>query len=528
MDRFVVESFDIEPESDLIMNPTNVDEFDEDLEHQLEQQLEQAQQLPEAVQHFITNFHAHIRARDLTRIHHFLYEEPYQRITDRYFKNCPWPPAEVVAPLVGNDQVFLVLYKEMCNRHIFTKLQPDIQQRFESFDNYVDLFEYILKTETLEFDLPNQWLWDIIDEFIYQYQNFTQYKAKLKTKTKEEIEFLKENYQVWNATSVLHYLESLVEKSKIAQKLQNPEFLAGTTEWESGKGHVHTMLGLYSMIGLLRLQCTIGDYNAGLQAVQHIDISKKGPFTRVAAGHISLYYYIGFAYLMMRRYKDAIRSFTTILIYLARTKQYHARSNFYDQISKKNDQIYALLAIAISICPQRIDENIHSTLREKQNEKIQRMQRGDETAFEELFHFCCPKFVAPFSPTFDEDPSTNNNQDFYNLQVKLFLNEVREQRLVPIIRSYLKLYSSIPISKLAKFLEVDDDTFRTQLLSLKHKTRQLTWNGGPVTNGVFTSSTDVDFYVEKDMVFIADYKPTRRYGDFFLRHSNKLDRKSVV
>lgn len=39
--------------------------------------------------------------------------------------------------------------------------------------------------------------------------------------------------------------------------------------------------------------------------------------------------------------------------------------------------MYALLAICLSLCPQRIDEtNIHSTLREKYIDKIQRMQKG--------------------------------------------------------------------------------------------------------------------------------------------------------
>jgi translation initiation factor 3 subunit L len=43
---------------------------------------------------------------------------------------------------------------------------------------------------------------------------------------------------------------------------------------------------------------------------------------------------------------------------------------------KKNDQIYGLLAICISLCPQRVDENVHSTLRDKYSDKMQRMQKG--------------------------------------------------------------------------------------------------------------------------------------------------------
>jgi len=41
--------------------------------------------------------------------------------------------------------------------------------------------------------LPNQWMWDIIDEFIYQFQSFCQYRAKIMNKPEEEMTSLKEN-----------------------------------------------------------------------------------------------------------------------------------------------------------------------------------------------------------------------------------------------------------------------------------------------------------------------------------------------
>ena len=42
------------------------------------------------------------------------------------------------------DQLFLVFYKEMYYRHIYSNLQPTRQQRCESYENYMDFFEYIL------------------------------------------------------------------------------------------------------------------------------------------------------------------------------------------------------------------------------------------------------------------------------------------------------------------------------------------------------------------------------------------------
>ena len=56
-------------------------------------------------------------------------------------------------------------------------------------------------------------------------------------------------------------------------------------------------------------------------------------YSRVPACQISTFYYVGFAYMMMRRYQDAIRTFSNILLYIARTKQmFQNRVNLYDQV----------------------------------------------------------------------------------------------------------------------------------------------------------------------------------------------------
>jgi len=109
------------------------------------------------------------------------------------------------------------------------------------------------------------------------------------------------------------------------------------------------------------------------------------------------------------------------------------------------------------------------------------------------------------------------------LQLKLFIADVKQQVQLPIIRSYLKLYSTISTDKLATFLDMDDATLRTYLLCFKHKTHNLIWTGGNPLNGKLASSSDVDFYIDQDMIHIVDSKVTRRYGEFFIRHINKFE-----
>lgn len=114
------------------------------------------------------------------------------------------------------------------------------------------------------------------------------------------------------------------------------------------------------------------------------------------------------------RYVEATREFNKILLYILKYKQYHQKSPQYDQILKKNEQMYALLAICLSLCPQNklIDENVSTQLKEKYNDKMTKMQRYDDeayAAYDELFSYACPKFITPSPPVLDQ-PLTNYNQ----------------------------------------------------------------------------------------------------------------------
>ena len=62
---------------------------------------------------------------------------------------------------------------------------------------------------------------------------------------------------------------------------------------------------------------------------------------------------------MMRRYSDAIRTFTNILLYVQRTK------TMFQTKSYQNDQMFVLLAICLLLHPQRIDESLLTTLKDK-------------------------------------------------------------------------------------------------------------------------------------------------------------------
>jgi len=110
-------------------------------------------------------------------------------------------------------------------RHIYASKPGGVtlEERIESYVNYIDLFNMVLAKEPLKLDLPDQWLWDIIEEFIYQFQSFCNFRTKLQKRNDDDIEQLKKNSKMWNVHAVLNVMHSLVDKSKIVNSWKQPK-----------------------------------------------------------------------------------------------------------------------------------------------------------------------------------------------------------------------------------------------------------------------------------------------------------------
>jgi len=282
-------------------------------------------------------------------------------------------------------------------------------------------------------------------------------------------------------------------------------------------------------VGLLRLHSLLGDFYQAIKVLENIELNKKSLYSRVPGCQITTYYYVGFAYMMMRRYADAIRTFSNILLYVQRTKTMFAVKSYQnDQINKQTDQMYVLLALCITLHPQRIDESLNTTIREKNySEKMNKMLRGELPEFEACFTFACPKFLSPVPPNYDDANSFDGDslhKEPLRLQLQVFMQEVQQQLMLPTIRSYLKLYTTMPLDKMAGFMEMPPEEFRNHLLAFKHKMKNVVWTKGTSgLEGEFQSGSEVDFYIDTSMIHIADTKVARRYGDFFIRQIHKFD-----
>ncbi len=55
------------------------------------------------MRNFITFFHRNVLEQNVNEIAS-LYESSWNKLTDRFFQDGPWPPASVVAPLVNDGE----------------------------------------------------------------------------------------------------------------------------------------------------------------------------------------------------------------------------------------------------------------------------------------------------------------------------------------------------------------------------------------------------------------------------------------
>ncbi len=214
--------------------------------------------------------------------------------------------------------------------------RPNVNDRIEGWHAYRQLFDLLLKEapeEGAEAKRENlllipEWCFDILHEFLYQFQGFCQFRtttycAAAKTADEPEkrsanvsdaLEILGQNRDAWAVETVLFYLHRLVA--------------VGTQKNASA---TYRYLAYFSSVTLSRLECLLGDYKASIAALDVIHDSEaeliavgedmKTPeelVNGVFPARLSLAYHSGVSYLMLRRYKDAGVMLGSICLFMQR------------------------------------------------------------------------------------------------------------------------------------------------------------------------------------------------------------------
>jgi translation initiation factor 3 subunit L len=437
------------------------------------------------------------------------------------------------------------------------------------------LFDWLFSDddETQEIDLPAQWLWDMIDEFVYQVKStgrksafrglrgslprqhraltvrivtqsheFCRYRTKdLKKRTAAELEVLEGEKHVWDTMQVMQTLQRMISRSEInrilAEDRADPTAgkLHSALTLEVGIVNVQYILGYFSLVCMARLHVAVGDFRTALRSIDGLDfagaISDKVPlYMRVTSCYITLYYMMGFSYMMMRRYTDATRLLSQVIVYLSRT-QHLARPYQQEQHTKRSEQMLKLCAMCVSLCPQRaVDDIIMQKLQDKYPDQLVRLGKGEENMYEEFFRNAAPKSIYPCVPNY-KDPDTKAISQTLNQQWNTLLQEIRQQHRLPMLRSYLRLYTSISTAKLASFADgMAEEELRAHIMCLKHKTtgRVKDWQTSSQTQaplaGKVESSSNVDFYVNKGVVHVAETRVAPTFVPYFVKNINKLEK----
>ena len=369
---------------------------------------------------------------------------------------------------------------------------------------------------------------------------------------------------------VLGYLHRL-----IAAGASTPATIA-TTATRGGPAYRH--LGLMASVALSRLECLLGDYTSSLLALGPIfdPTAPKIPgggaeggemrtaeevVQSVIPARISLSYHAGVSYLLLRRYRDAAATLGAIGTYMQRGfKSGMFRSSPHsDQFGRQYDRVLALLAILGHVCPNLladagvVEDGVARLVRERHSGQLTKIESGEE-GYEELFVFACPKFISANVPDYNrvliagadaaaEGGDVPTGQDAYRLQVRNFTSEMDVQSTLRKLRSYMKLYTSIDVGKLAAFNDVKAEEMGQLLLTYRHKTRQLqsttatagdadaaeadpaapdataatTTTSGPAGGVMGDAALDVHYYVADTMVHVEEASERqRRFENYFL------------
>lgn len=481
--------------------------------------------VPKIVTDFVFDLYDSVTLSQIAEDQQRLYGSDLGELHDRYFDKQPWPSPQSIAGDCNGHPLFLAVYRELTHRQWHAVSRPTIRDRLEGWQVYRELFEEVLEADEPFFLLP-EWCFDICNEFIYQFQGYCQVRSAVYASAKkhgllhadgtlnpsahtsgsggpsvhlmENLSVLQNSADAWDVEIVYQYLSKLTAKG-----------------FAEGAAPTSTYLAIFSAIARSRLECLLGDYMGSLQAlsplIEHgsLKIPKdEGALVEqvwhgVYGARLSVAYHAGVSFLMLRRYRDAIGAMAD----LAAEMQRGFRSGLLrrvpgsEQFSKQYERMLGLLAILTQVCPsssQLMEESLLRVIREKYGARMEASSSWEE-------FFMSPKFI-----------STDPNHGVYRQQVQLFLKEMKNGARSRTLRSYLRLYTSLPVDKLASFHDQSPSDFLPLLCGYKMWMRQREREeGSDYAGGALKTALDIHYYVDGSTVFVDEAEKPRRFEHYF-------------
>eukprot|EP00915_Cephaloidophora_sp_WS-2016_P007828 GHVH01010828.1.p1 GENE.GHVH01010828.1~~GHVH01010828.1.p1 ORF type:complete len:555 (+),score=93.39 GHVH01010828.1:234-1898(+) len=410
-------------------------------------------QLPDQVSSFLLEFNRAFREQKWAIVAEKL--EDFNALSNLFYSNSRWPTSETVREFYRHNgchhEVVVLLYTELAMRHMFTNVSNSVRisDRSDSFDNYEALFQLMIdeicESNNAQLPIPTKWLWNMMDEFVYQYHDTQQYKVKIVNQT-NSIERLDNDFvETYDPVTVKGWLMSFIEKSKITQFLKNASWNTEYTQREH--------LGYFALIALARLHTISGDFYSALLVASSLPISARAFYWKIPSANASFFYHLGVAYIMLGRYIDAVKAMTPLLVFVSKSSMYLGKSSSYEL--RTIDRMYYLMKIAEMVSPAQLvlDDGIFSVMKDHNNDKWTRLQGDDDGTFVAVFHRSMPKFV----PAFRLKCVCDERLDIFSHSLsQQLLDQLLDKRRLSdyatSIKTSARLYNVLPIDKLTQLI----------------------------------------------------------------------------
>ncbi len=293
------------------------------------------------------------------------YERNWRQIWQTYYPTSPFPSEAEVGALLprGPDRAFLSLYSLLWHRHSLLHLprssQPSTATYASSWAAYMEWFSIALEEGHGEWRLPVVWVYDILSEFVYQFEKQQQEKTRgvgrggaggeeggADTTATPAPTSPSSPPTAWALADVLRMLHALVDKSGLAAPGAPP--MAGDTR------DFRAVSGYMASLCLVRMYGKLADYGSALEAARPLGLGNPdAPYVRVHTAHATVLVYASFSLIQSRRYEEALRLLSRSL----RSLQQQCRvfddntSNSSDFLRKQALKMLYLTALAAAACP---------------------------------------------------------------------------------------------------------------------------------------------------------------------------------
>lgn len=476
------------------------------------------------VSEFLEAFYESFQSRSSYEIRQF-YPSQFHRMSEKHFADKSWPEPFDVAqalPFIGEDKVFYALYTELYYRHLHWHLPEEvtIYKRFDSWASYRKLFG-ILSEAQANVVVPHEWLFDIVTDFVYQFQDFTTYKSMKDRLISTEIKVLESNPLKWNAAEVARTLYN-VSKSNGILRAAAESMGSIPSSTPSSASPLAFSLGYFALAGLCRVQLLMGDYHSTdkiLDVEEALRNSGNALTPRLTVCQVQFQYFRGFTQILLRNYGGAIRTLSKMLHRIQNSElQNKSRSVHSRSILKKYEKCLYLLAIAHSLCPAiNFNRDVREAVYKKTEAYIDMMQSVDENvafkAFEACFNIGCIKYTTGNGLS---KLVTAHHRD------NIFLKDMQHRHHLPMIYKLLRMYKTLSLKRLVELgsdasTQVDDEaieSMRRRLIALKFKTR---------VEGDDRGFRSAHFWLENDVLQIQQEAKRRNLGMFYADQIRKLN-----